>query len=106
VNVEKEPNLYVALTRAYIAGSPAVAHARGALESSTRRWIDLALGDGDFGDRDAIALILEAVIFANLVGLVTGGRAPEETAEELERAARTLLRENPTVVTPDALAGR
>lgn len=93
VNVEKEPNLYVALTRAYIAGSPAVAHARGALESSTRRWIDLALGDGEFGDRDAIALILEAVIFANLVGLVTGGRAPGEIADELERTARVLLRE-------------
>ena len=93
VNVEKEPNLYVALTRAYIAGSPAVAHARGALESSTRRWIDLALGDGEFGDRDAIALILEAVIFANLVGLVTGGRAPGEIADELERTARVLLRD-------------
>jgi AcrR family transcriptional regulator len=92
-NVEKEPNLYVALTRAYIAGSLAVAHARGALESSTRRWIDLALGDGEFGDRDAIVRILEAVLFANMVGLVTGGRAPGEIADELERAARTLLRE-------------
>ena len=92
-NVEKEPNLYVALTRAYIAGSVAVAHARGALESSTRRWIDLSLGDADLGDRDAIARILEAVLFANMVGLVTGGRAPEEIADELELAARTLLRD-------------
>jgi AcrR family transcriptional regulator len=92
-NVEKEPNLYVALTRAYIAGSPVVAHARGALESSTRHWIEVALGDGEFGDRTAIAGILEAVLFANMVGLVTGGRAPAEIADELERAARTLLRE-------------
>jgi AcrR family transcriptional regulator len=92
-NVEKEPNLYVALTRAYIAGSLAVAHARAALESSTRRWIDLALCDGEFGDRHAIVRILEAVLFANMVGLVTGGRAPGEIADELELAARTLLRE-------------
>jgi hypothetical protein len=92
-NVEKEPNLYVALTRAYIAGSLAVAHARGALESSTRRWIDLALGDGDFGDREPIVRILEDVLFANMVGLVTGGRAPGEVADELELAARTLLQE-------------
>jgi TetR/AcrR family transcriptional regulator, cholesterol catabolism regulator len=92
-NVEKEPNLYVALTRAYIAGSLAVAHARGALESSTRHWIDLALGDGEFGDRDAIVRILEDVLFANMVGLVTGGRAPGEIADELELAARTVLRE-------------
>jgi TetR/AcrR family transcriptional regulator, cholesterol catabolism regulator len=91
-NVEQEPNLYIALTRAYIAGSPAVAHARGALESSTRRWIDLALGDDEFGDRDAIVRILEDVLFANMVGLVTGGRTPGEMADELELAARTVLR--------------
>lgn len=90
-NVEKEPNLYVALTRAYIAGSPEVAHARVALESSTRRWIDLALGDGEFGNRDAIVRILEDVLFANMVGLVTGGRGPREIADELELAARTVL---------------
>lgn len=90
-NVEKEPNLYVALTRAYIAGSPEVAHARGALESSTRRWIDLALGDGELGNRDAIVRILEAVLFANMVSLVTGGRAAGEIADELELAARTVL---------------
>ena len=90
-NVEKEPILYVALTRAYIAGSPEVAHARGALESSTRRWIELALGDGELGSRDAIVRILEAVLFANMVGLVTGGRAPGEIAAELELAARTVL---------------
>jgi TetR/AcrR family transcriptional regulator, cholesterol catabolism regulator len=91
-NVEKEPHLYVALTRAYIAGSPDVAHARGALESSTRSWIDLALGDADFGDRTTIVRILEDVLFANMVGLVTGGRAPEDIADELELAARAVLR--------------
>jgi len=92
-NVEKEPLLYVAMTRAYIAGSPEVAHARVALESSTRRWVDLALGDSEVGDREAIVRILEDVLFANMVGLVTGGRAPREIADELELAARTLLRE-------------
>ena len=64
------------MTRAYISGSPEVAHARVALESSTRRWVDLALGDSEVGDRDAIVRILEDVLFANMVGLVTGGRAP------------------------------
>lgn len=90
-NVERAPNLYVAMTRAYISGSPEVAHARVALESSTRSWADLALGDSDVGDRDSIVRILEAVLFANMVGLVTGGRAPDEIADELERAARTLM---------------
>jgi AcrR family transcriptional regulator len=91
LNVEQAPNLYVAVTRAYISGSPEVAHARVALESSTRRWVDLALGDSEIGDRDAIVRILEAVLFANMVGLVTGGRAPGDIADELELAARTLL---------------
>jgi AcrR family transcriptional regulator len=91
-NVEKAPNLYIAMTRAYIAGSPEVAHARVALEASTRSWVDLALGDREVGDREAIVRILEDVLFANMVGLVTGGRAPGEIADELELAARTLLR--------------
>ncbi len=92
-HVEDAPNLYIAMTRAYISGSPEVAHARVAMESSTRGWIDLALGDTDVGDRHAIVRILEDVLFANMVGLVTGGRAPGEIADELERAARTLLRD-------------
>jgi AcrR family transcriptional regulator len=92
-NVEQAPHLYIAMTRAYIAGSPAVAHARVALEASTRRWVDLALGDREVGDREAIVRILEDVLFANMVGLVTGGRAPGAIADELELAARTLLRD-------------
>src|SRR5438309_1663027 len=92
-NLEQAPNLYIAMTRAYISGSPEVAHARVAMESSTRRWIDLALGESVVGDRDAIVRILEAVLFASMVGLVTGGGTPGEVADELELAARTLLRQ-------------
>jgi AcrR family transcriptional regulator len=92
-NIERAPNLYVAMTRAYISGSPEVAHARVAMESSTRRWVDLALGESVVGDRDAIVRILESVLFANMVGLVTGGRAPGDIADELELAARTVLRD-------------
>jgi AcrR family transcriptional regulator len=91
-NVEKAPNLYIAITRAYISGSPEVAHARAALESSMQRWVDLALGDTEVVQRAEVVRILEAVMFANMVGLVTGGRAPADLADELERAARTLLR--------------
>jgi TetR/AcrR family transcriptional regulator, cholesterol catabolism regulator len=90
-NVEKAPNLYIAITRAYISGSPEVAHARAALESSMQRWVDLALGDTEVAQRGEVVRILEAVMFANMVGLVTGGRAPGDIADELERAARTLL---------------
>jgi AcrR family transcriptional regulator len=92
-NAEQAPNLYVAMTRAFISGSFDVAHARTAMESSTRRWIELAVGESAVGDRDAIVRILEDVLFANMVGLVTGGRTPAEIGDHLELAARTLLRE-------------
>ena len=91
-NVEESPKLYIATTRAYISGTPEVVHARPALESSMRRWVDDALGESEMGERDAIVRILEAVLFANMVGLVTGSRAPGDIADELERAARTVLK--------------
>ena len=92
-NLEQAPNLYVAMTRAFISGSFDVAHARTAMEASTRRWIELAVGESPVGDRDAIVRILEDVLFANMVGLVTGGRTPAEIGDHLELAARTLMRE-------------
>jgi TetR/AcrR family transcriptional regulator, cholesterol catabolism regulator len=92
-NLEQAPNLYIAMTRAFISGSFDVAHARRAMESSTRNWIELAVGEDAIGDRDAIVQILEDVMFANMVGLVTGGRAPGEIGDHLEVAARTVLGE-------------
>jgi AcrR family transcriptional regulator len=91
--VEDTPRLYIALTRAYIAGTPDVAHTRSKLEASMRGWIDLALGNRKVDDRDAVVMILENVLFANMVSLVTGARAPRDVADELERAARTVLKE-------------
>jgi AcrR family transcriptional regulator len=89
--VEEQPTLYVALTRAYISGAPEVAHARGAMETSMSSWIDSALGSVEIDGRAAVVAILESVIFASMVGLVTGRREPHEVGDELERAARTLL---------------
>jgi len=92
--VEAEPKLYVAMTRAYISGAPEVAHARSAMETTMRAWIDLALGQSEIAERDAVVGILEAVIFSGMVGLVTGASQPVDVADALERAARTLLRES------------
>src|SRR5262245_8351588 len=52
--VEKEPKLYVAMTRAYISGTPEVAHARSSMETTMRAWIDMALGSTEIEDRDAV----------------------------------------------------
>jgi AcrR family transcriptional regulator len=90
-NVERTPNLYIAATRAFISGSPEVAHASAAMESSTRSWIDLAVGDHAVGDRNAIVRILDDVLFANMVGLITGVRSPGEISDDLALAVRTLM---------------
>lgn len=94
-NVEQTPNLYIAATRAFISGSPEVSHASAAMESSTRRWIDLAVGDDAVGNRDAIVRILDDVLFANMVGLVTGARTPSEIGDELALAVRTVMPRQP-----------
>ena len=87
--VTAAPDLYVALTRAYLTGGPDVAHARDAMEGSTRRWVELALGDEDDPDLHAV---LESLLFAHMVGLVTGRRDPATLADDLERAVRKVVR--------------
>lgn len=89
--VEGEPDLYVAIMRAYISGTPEVVHARGAMESAMQSWIGDALGPLELEDHDAVVAVLESVIFAGMVGLVTGSRSPADVGDELERAVRTLL---------------
>jgi AcrR family transcriptional regulator len=87
--VAEAPDLYIALTRAYLTGGPDVVHARDAMTGSTRRWVELALDDTDDPDLHAV---LEALLFAHMVGLVTGHRDPKDLADDLERAVRRVLR--------------
>ena len=89
-NVERAPDLYVALTRAYLSGGHDVAHARDAMEASTQTWIDLALAGAEI-DPD-LSEVVESLLFAHMVGLVTGRRTPATMADDLERAVRTVLR--------------
>lgn len=93
--VEEAPNLFVAMTRAYVSGTPEVAHARTSMELTMRSWIDSALAGAEIAEREAVVSVLEAVLFAGMVGLVTGSHTPADIASELERAARLLLKETP-----------
>jgi AcrR family transcriptional regulator len=88
-NVARAPELYVALIRAYLTGGPDVAHARDAMEGSTRQWTELALAGTDVDP--ALQDVLESLLFAHMVGLVTGRRSPATLADDLERAVRTVL---------------
>jgi Tetracyclin repressor-like, C-terminal domain len=92
-NVTRAPDLYIAVTRAYLTGGSDVAHATEAMEATTRRFIDLALEGAELGDdiAEGMADVLESLLFAHMVGLVTGRRTPEEVGPDLERAVRTVL---------------
>jgi AcrR family transcriptional regulator len=88
---EEEPQLFVALFRAYISGAPEVRHARVAMESTMRSWIDSALGSTAVAERETVVSILEAVLFTGLAGMVIGGTSPRDIGDALERAVRLLL---------------
>lgn len=90
--MEEEPGLFVALIRAYVSGAPEVRHAAAAMQSSMRLWIDSALGPTPIADRDAVVSVLEAVLLTGLVSLVIGERAPADIGDDLERAARVLVK--------------
>ena len=90
--MEDEPELFVALVRAYLSGAPEVRHASAAMQSSMRVWINSALGSAPVPDRDAVIAILEAVLLTGLVSLVIGNRSPADIGDDLERAARLLLK--------------
>ena len=90
--MEDEPQLFVALVRAYVSGVPEVRHASAAMQSSMRMWIDSALGTTEVPERDAVIAILEAVLLTGMVSLVIGGRSPADIGDDLEQAVRLLLR--------------
>ena len=52
-------------------------------------WTELALAGTDV-DPD-LQDVLESLLFAHMVGLVTGRRSPATLADDLERAVRTVL---------------
>lgn len=90
-NVEQAPDLAVALTRAFISGSGDVAHLRPHLDGSMRRWIEVALGDTELEDPEAVVDVLQAVLFGNMVALVTGAKTIDEVGPNLEQAVRLIL---------------
>lgn len=89
--VERSPALYVAVTRAFISGTPEVRHVRGPLQASMTHWIELALEGNGIDDKAAVTEVLESVLFANMVGLVTGAKEPADVGDALERAVHRLL---------------
>ena len=89
-SVERAPELYVALTRAYLSGGPGRGprpRRHGGLDPALDR---AGAGRARTSDPD-LQDVLESLLFAHMVGLVTGRRTPATLADDLERAVRTVL---------------
>lgn len=82
---EREPRLYQAMLRAYVAGSGATAAPHAPW--SGRSWLDHVVDD-DAPDREVLVELLEYQVLASMISLMTG-TAP---AEVLARFARATVR--------------
>jgi AcrR family transcriptional regulator len=85
------PRLAAAVTRAVVSFDPSVLEHQDDFDALVGRWIDLALGDLDVPNRESVIEVLEAVCFANLIGLVGGRTTLADFGARLERAAQAVL---------------
>ncbi len=86
------PRLASAVVAAALAAEPAVLDAQTDFHEMVVAWIDIALGDDDLPDRDEVVKVLELVCFASIIRLVSGGESAESAGDQLESAARMLIR--------------
>jgi AcrR family transcriptional regulator len=86
------PRLAEAVVAAVLAVEPAVFEAQADFHALVVTWIDIAIGDDEVADREAVVEVLELVVFAAIIGLVSGSDTAESAGHKLETAARLLLR--------------
>ena len=86
------PRLASAVVAAVLAVEPAVLDAQTDFHEMVVAWIDIALGDDELPDRDEVVKVLELVCFASIIRLVSGGESAESAGNQLESAARLLIR--------------
>ena len=92
VTAASRPKLAGAVVAAVLAVEPAVLDAQTDFHEMVVAWIDIALGDDGLPDRDEVVKVLELVCFASIIRLVSGGETAESAGDQLESAARLLIR--------------
>ena len=65
--------------------------AQGDFHQLMTSWIDVALGDDEVAERDAVIEVLEHVCFSTIIGFATG-RQDADYAKDQLASARPLLR--------------
>jgi AcrR family transcriptional regulator len=91
---EREPALFAALVTAITAPDPAVSECQAEVQHIVSAALSLPLEGVDPEVRDGAVRVLTHVWNASLLGWVNGWTAMGQVADELEFAARFLLREN------------
>ena len=92
-NMQREPLLTEAITRAFMFADPSAASEVNAVASLMERMLTDALHEGEpTSDERAIARVIGDVWLSNLVAWVTRRASASDVSNQLELAARLLLR--------------
>jgi TetR/AcrR family transcriptional regulator, cholesterol catabolism regulator len=93
VNMQREPLLTEAMTRAFMFADPSAATEVNAVAATMEKILTGAMHDGEpTADEQAIARVIGDVWLSNLVAWVTRRASANDVANHLELAARLLLR--------------
>jgi AcrR family transcriptional regulator len=92
-NMQREPLLTEAMTRAFMFADPSAASEVEAVAATMEQILTGAMHDGEpTADEQAIARVIGDVWLSNLVAWVTRRASANDVANHLELAARLLLR--------------
>jgi AcrR family transcriptional regulator len=92
-NMQREPLLTEAITRAFMFADPSAATEVNAVAALMEQMLTDAMHDGEpTGDERAIARVIGDVWLSNLVAWVTRRASASDVTRQLELAARLLLR--------------
>ena len=92
-NMQREPLLTEAMTRAFMFADPSAASEVNAVAAVMEKILTGAMHDGEpTADERAIARVIGDVWLSNLVAWVTRRASANDVANHLELAARLLLR--------------
>ena len=86
------PRLASAIVEAVLSVERGPLDAQGDFHLLMTSWIDVALGDDEVAEREAVTEVLEHVCFSTIIGFATGRQDADYAKDQLASAARLLLR--------------
>ena len=92
-SMERHPQLAAALITAVTSPDPAITEYQRETMAILGNVLSMPMEGVDADVKDAVVRVLTHVWFATLLGWVNGWNGPGEVAEELELAARLMLRD-------------